>query len=306
MLDIKVLEGNGFNTDQISQMVKIKEETVLDNIEKIPNYVPCDKLRQLKKDLNDSKFNPMQESMLHAGLDKNIDITIYANPKYSAKKMEIILNALIDNLNIIQFLDEYNVENGNDYIEDLELIFEGLKNHLDVYKYSSIKFNYEQKVQIKKGLESKLNVDKYAKETFNADQMSVLFKALRAGIDIEKMADEKYSYEAMDIIFANLKKGYNILDYITSDYSIDQIYQISKGLDRGVDVSKYSSINYSPTKMRAIRKVLEYNKNNSDKLSYEIYLKDISDEEIDNIRSILKNGSEEDKNNLYEKYDIAI
>lgn len=302
MLDIKILEKKGFDTNQISQIAKIKEDTVLDNIDKIPSYVSYEKLRQLRTDLNNSKYNPMQESILHMGLEKGVDITIYANYKYCAEKMEIILNALVDNLDVLPYLEEYNVENGNEYVDDLKIIFDGLRMGLNVNKYSSIKFHYEQKVQIKNGLESKVDVDEYADPKFNADQMSILHKTLRAGFDIKEMANPEYSYEEMEIIATNLKKGYNILHYITPDYSLDQIYQISKGLDRGVNVSAYCNISYSPIKMRAIRKTLEYNKNNNANESYEIYLKVTSDEEVNKIRNILKNGSVSDKEELYQKY----
>ena len=73
-------------------------------------------------------------------------------------------------------------------------------------------------------------------------------------------------------------------------------------MESGIDIDKYNNIEYSPLKMRAIRKILEYNKANNKNMSYEIYLNVTDDEEIDRIRNILKNGTQEEKTNLYLSY----
>lgn len=301
MLDTKQLEEKGFGTDQINQIIKIYEEVNID-IENIPTYISVEELRTLRQNLSNSKFSPMQENCLIEGLDCGVNIIIYANPTYSYDKMCVILNALKNGLDISSYVDMYNTSDGNDRVLDLSIIFEGLEQGLDVTKYMSPDFSYEQKIQIKKGLESKLDVDIYANPKYNADQMNSLYKSLQAGIDVSSFADEKYSYIQMELISSCLKGGNDITKYIDTNFSFEQMEQIKKGLERNVDVKIFANKNYSPIKMRTIRKILEYNNENREKLSYDIYMNDLSDKEILDIKNILKNGTIKEKQDVYKKY----
>lgn len=290
MLGVNELQDKGFDADQINQILKIYEDTNID-VSNLPINVHVEDLRTLRQNLFNSKFSPLQENLLLDGLDNNINIILYANPKYSTEKMEVILDALKNNINIENYLELYNTENGNDTLDDLRLIIEGITECIDVDKYANPEFNYEQKVQIKKGLESKLDVDTYANPKYNADQMNVLYKALRANLDISKMANEKYSYLQMDLIKSCLETGYDITKYINTNYSIEQMEQIKKGLKSEIDVSVYAKENFSAIKMRAIRKTLEYNKDNKANISYKIFLDETSDEKILEIQNMIKNGN---------------
>ncbi len=304
MLDIKKLEEKGFCQEQINQIVKIYETTEID-MSSLPITTDVDKLREIKNDLMNSKYSPIQESYLMNGLEQNIDITIFANPKYSAKKMELILNALIDELDVKYFVNLYNIPNGNDRVDDLEIIFEGLKYGLDVSKYESLNFNYLQKIQIKQGLMSKLPVEIYAKECYNEDQMCSLFKALRQKIDVSKMANPLYSYEIMELIRNCLEKGMEITDFINTNFKMDQVLQIKKGMEREINVSLLANENYSPIKMKGIRKLLEYNKKHGTNWDYKIFLlNNLDDNKILGIIDVIKNGDNELIGKMYQNYCV--
>ena len=226
MLDFNTLQEKGFSQDQINQITKINLETVLTNIDNIPSFVTCEKLRELKKNLLESKFSPLQESVLYNGLDANLDITIYANPAYSAEKIQVILDALLMGVDVEYYKEEYDKDDVYDHEEDLKIIFDGIKQGLDVSKYSSIDYNYEQKVQIKNGLEANLDVSIYADPGFDEDQMAILFKALRLNLDVSRLANKEYTYQKMEMIFNALKQGIDILPKITPKYSAEQIKQL--------------------------------------------------------------------------------
>lgn len=298
MLDIKNLEKKGFNTDQINQMVKMEEELGID-CNNIPLYVSAEKLRELRVVI--PTLVPMQESCIIAGIEAGVDATIYLDKNFSYEKMEIILEALKHNIDVQKYLELYPTNND---IDDLKLIFDSIVEGIDPAKFESPEFDYEQKVQIKQGLKSKLDVDVYANPKYNADQMCSLYKALRSGVNTEILANENYSFEKMEIIRYCLEKGYDIEKYISPDYSLEQLEQLKKGYENKVNVSIFANKDYSWTRMKAIRKVLQYNKENNEKVSYEIYLLDIDDNKINEIRNIIKNGTLEDKFAVYNSYGL--
>lgn len=304
MLDIKKLEEKGFCQEQINQIVKIHEITDID-LSSLPITADVDKLREIKNDLANSKYSPLQEACLVNGLEHGVDITIYANPKYSVDKMNVILNALIDDLKINHYVDLYNLPDGNNRVDDLEIIFEGLRYNLDVSKYESPNFNYLQKVQIKQGLMSKLPVEIYAKECYNEDQMCSLFKALRQKIDVSKMANPLYPYEVMELIRNCLEKGLEITDYINTNFKMDQVLQIKKGMEREINVSLLANENYSPIKMKGIRKLLEYNRKHNTNWDYKIFLLDnLDDNKILGIIDVIKNGDNTLIGKMYQNYCV--
>lgn len=298
MLEIKDLEIKGFNTDQINQIVKIDEELGID-CSNIPLTVPAEKMRDLRNML--PSFMPMQESCVINGLDAGVDVTIYANKAFSYQKMEIILDALKNDVDVIKYLELYPE---NDRIEELKLIFDSIAEGINPEKFESPEYDYEQKIQIKQGIKSKLDVDIYANPKYNADQMCSLYKALRSNVDVNVLLNEKYSFEEMEIIRYCLEKGYDIEKYVSPELTLEQLEQIKKGFENKVDVSIFANKEYSWIRMKAIRKVLQYNKEHNEKVSYEIYLLDLNDKKIEEIRNVIKNGTLEDKFAVYNSYGL--
>lgn len=116
--------------------------------------------------LNDPRFNEEQKEVLLQGVDRGVDISIYADPTFNSWQMKEILA--------------------------------GLENKLDVDIYANPEFNDAQMEQIREGLENHLAVDVYADPQFDANQMEQIREGLEQGIDARSYADPNISADEME------------------------------------------------------------------------------------------------------------
>ena len=110
------------------------------------------KIDEIMKKIEESgKFNYSQKEQISFGLQKGLDISIYAKPEFKGSQMEQI-----------RF---------------------GLEKGLNVHIYAKPEFDYEQMRQIRLGLEQGLDVNVYAKAEFNNIQMQKIRLSLEKGLD---------------------------------------------------------------------------------------------------------------------------
>ena len=121
-----------------------------------------------------SEFDFSQFVEISRGLYPGIDVSKYALPEISAKKMNTYKYIL-------------NVERRRGYP-------------------ANFNFNYNQMNEIEKGLEKGLDVSIYDKEEFNGDQMEQIRKGLEKNLDVSKYAKTEYSWKIMRQIRRKLKK----------------------------------------------------------------------------------------------------
>ena len=106
----------------------------------------------MKKIEESGKFNYSQKEQIRFGLQKGLDISIYAKPEFKGSQMEQIRL--------------------------------GLEKGLNVHIYAKPEFDYEQMRQIRLGLEQGLDVNVYAKAEFNNIQMQKIRLSLEKGLDV--------------------------------------------------------------------------------------------------------------------------
>ena len=112
----------------------------------------------MKKIEESGKFNYSQKEQIRFGLEKGLDISIYAKPEFKGSQMEQI-----------RF---------------------GLEHGLDVSIYAKPEFDYNQMRQIRLGLEKGLDVNVYAKAKFNNIQMQEIRLSLEKGLDVNYIKPE--------------------------------------------------------------------------------------------------------------------
>ena len=111
------------------------------------------KIDEIMKKIEESgKFNYSQKEQISFGLQKGLDISIYAKPEFKGSQMEQI-----------RF---------------------GLEKGLNVHIYAKPEFDYEQMRQIRIGLEQGLDVNVYAKAEFNNIQMQEIRLSLEKSSDV--------------------------------------------------------------------------------------------------------------------------
>lgn len=125
------------------------------------------------KDLDLSVFDYEQLLEIHKGLKNDVDVRIYANPKY--------------------------------HWEDMSEIREELEDWgIDISKYVGIGFSDNELYEIKRGLESGVDVSVYADTDLNDDEMYELRRKLEDGNKIYKL---RYDKSQLDIIINALEEA---------------------------------------------------------------------------------------------------
>src|SRR5699024_6048541 len=175
--------------------------------------------------LNDSRFNEEQKEVLLQGVDRGVDISIYADPTFNSWQMKEILA--------------------------------GLENKLDVDIYANPEFNDAQMEQIREGLEQKLDVSIYAKPEFDELQMAEIKYGLSRDIDVSIYADPKFGHYQMEEIAEGLIQNQNVSIYAKPKFHNWQMKEIRLGLLHGVDVTVYTDPRFNDEQMEQIREGLE-------------------------------------------------
>lgn len=175
--------------------------------------------------LNDPRFNEEQKEVLLQGVDRGVDISIYADPTFNSWQMKEILA--------------------------------GLENKLDVDIYANPEFNDAQMEQIREGLEQKLDVSIYAKPEFDELQMAEIKYGLSRDIDVSIYADPKFGHYQMEEIAEGLIENQNVSIYANPEFHHWQMKEIRLGLLHDVDVIVYADPRYNDEQMEQIREGLE-------------------------------------------------
>ena len=111
------------------------------------------KIDEIMKKIEESgKFNYSQKEQISFGLQKGLDISIYAKPEFNGSQMEQI-----------RF---------------------GLEKGLNAHIYAKPEFDYEQMRQIRLGLERGLDASIYAKTEFDWSQMQEIRLSLEKSSDV--------------------------------------------------------------------------------------------------------------------------
>lgn len=109
-------------------------------MEKIYNNLS---IENLKKTEWFNQFNENQKHRIIKGLNDNLDVSIYANPKFDVYQMKLLLTALSKNLDISHCLNEKL-----DRIQ-MNQIIKGLENNVDVSIYAKPEISWQEMEEIR-------------------------------------------------------------------------------------------------------------------------------------------------------------
>jgi hypothetical protein len=129
---------------------------------------PKNMMSPIAKGIDMSQFTPQQQKEIELGLKEKrnpIDVSVYADPKFSVWQMRVIR--------------------------------EGLEAGLDVSHYANPAFGVVEMCVIREGLRKGLDVSVYAKPEYKFLQMEEIRMGLEAGIDVSRYADPKLSWQEM-------------------------------------------------------------------------------------------------------------
>ena len=134
----------------------------------------------MKKIEKSGKFNYSQKEQISFGLQKGLDISIYAKPEFKSSQMEQIRFGLEKGLNAhIYAKPEF------DY-EQMRQIRLGLERGLDVSIYAKMEFDWSQMQEIRLSLEKSSDVNTYVKPEFDWRQTPQISTDLRADLYLKE------------------------------------------------------------------------------------------------------------------------
>ena len=139
------------------------------------------KIDEVMKKIEESgKFNYSQKEQISFGLQKGLDISIYAKPEFKSSQMEQIRLGLEKGLNAhIYAKPEF------DY-EQMRQIRLGLERGLDVNIYAKTEFDWIQMQEIRLSLEKSSDVNTYIKPEFDWRQTPQISTDLRADLYLKE------------------------------------------------------------------------------------------------------------------------
>lgn len=138
------------------------------------------------KDIDLSVFDYEQLLEIHKGLKNDVDVRLYANPKYHWSRMAIIREALEDyGIDVSKYVEAGFTEN------EIDEIREGLENGVDVSIYADIYLHHDEMREIREKLEEGKKVYKLR---YDSSQLDIIINAL----DEAKTYYEQYLFDSYD------------------------------------------------------------------------------------------------------------
>ena len=124
-----------------------------------------------KFNIDKSKFNSKQWQEIQTGKEEDVDVSIYAYPKFYWQEMRDVRIALKYGIDLSGVIKKYSYGQINFLIKQLE-------KGLDISAYADPKFDATQMHRISEGVRQGVDVSIYADPSFTADQMTHILYGL--------------------------------------------------------------------------------------------------------------------------------
>ncbi|MFI3211356.1 MAG: hypothetical protein R3Y64_09965 [Peptostreptococcaceae bacterium] len=226
--------------------------------------------RKVMEDMNIcvEEFSLSQEKIIRKGLNNNVDVALYANPKFNDKQMKEIYLGLTFGLNTLSYLNEdidhkdmkkirinlmldemsltkkeilssFNV-NGvrqmNKIIE--ELIELHMLDKMDIV--FGRQYCYEQVREIKIGLiYYNVDVTPFITTKHTSLQISKIMFCLLSGLDATKLSNPNFDVMQMEEITSGLRNGLEVDFYANTKYNHRQMKEIRLAMMNGIDIGYF-------------------------------------------------------------------
>lgn len=239
------------------------------------------KAEEFESYIKGKKFNNEQLAEIQDGVNQNLKVN-YADPDLSVEKMEILKNALINNIKVnvgdlnfpIKDWHKIEIQKGfNQHINLIPYISKGLdrqsvqvvmfalvKNLKEIDNYLYSDFDSNQLYEIYDGLSEKIDVSIYAKKDYSSSQMYFIKVGLKEGINVEPYLNPKFTYQEMFQIYLGIVNNVDYSIYAKPEYNYQQMEKIRLGLENNLNVNYYCSSDLNYNKMKIIKDYLLKNK----------------------------------------------
>lgn len=146
------------------------------------------------------RFNNITINTLRCMLDKGVDISKYADPKYSHQQLSEIYVGMCENLDVSLYDD------GSFDAEQMWELRRGLKHGLDISAYNHSNYSNVHMSYIRQCLEDGIDATYLLDSNLDPHQVHLIEIGLRKKLDVSKYAIQQLPFEEMKSIFIELEK----------------------------------------------------------------------------------------------------
>ena len=195
--------------------------------------------------MNLENYDYFQQEEIRKGLEKNIDVSVYAKPELPYNIMHQLRKAL---------------EYGNDLtpyipygVGVLHELRKAAKSGISLVRYIEEGYDSDQLLSIRHALEKKVNITPYLNISYHGACIHQIAIGLEHRIDVTPYAKPDYTWRKMKEIRLGIEQRLDISNYANPLYSYWQMREIRLGLVEGLDVSYYRSLMYTAKEMNKRR-----------------------------------------------------
>lgn len=180
-------------------------------------------------------FAKMKEVL--EGLRANIDVTLFATDRYTSGKMQLIRNALTDNIEVADILsmDKFISENS------LEFVL-GLRRQAELNSSDQ---------ETKDQLESYIKL--FVPMQVPSKRLKLLFDSYVAGVSSFFILDKNRSDAFLETALVAKLKGYKFNDVVNADLLDSQLIEIKQAMMEKADISLMLNNKFSSLQLRQLR-----------------------------------------------------
>lgn len=200
--------------------------------------------------LKQNGFTDKQFDFLYNAVENELDISWFANPKYSEGKIKTSIKAQKLSIDLSKYLNDYNDE-------QYEVLYEAYYENkngkfINISFLENNKLSAEQMKVILEGLKRSLDVSTYADPKYDPKKMSIILKFIENGFNT-KWINEKYSLKQLIAYLSLMTIDEKLALKICKDkYNAGQISFIEKAIRTGKNVNEILNPNYSVERMNLI------------------------------------------------------
>ncbi len=230
--------------------------------------------------LKQFNYNALQLSEIRKGLEDDVDVNKFLDPKLSWLEMEEIRLELVQGIDMSSYREQ-----GFDS-QQIYQIRKGIASGIDVSVYAKKEFLPAQMKQIRKGLtvSEDFPIIFYLDPAFDSLQMREIRKGLEAEIDVSTYAHVDMPYMKMRVIRESaedglvfseekvkeygdgilnqlhlaFKENIDLSGYITNGFDADQLEEIRIALNEKLPINKFISLDMRGDAIREVRYGLEH------------------------------------------------
>lgn len=198
------------------------------------------------KDYNNlDSFDYFQQQEIHKGLERNIDVSIFAKPELPYNIMHQLRKALEDGHDLTPYTTY-----GVGVLHELR---KAMKSGISLISYVEEGYDSDQLLAIRHAMKKNIDIAPYLDISYHGACIHEIAIGLEHHIDVTPYAKTCYTWRKMKEIRLGIEQRLDITNYSNPLYSYWQMHEIRLGLVEGIDVSYYNSLMYTAKEMRKRR-----------------------------------------------------